>query len=274
MLALNHYIYIIDGVLCPSTAEHIDEDQESVVPYVRRYNIGTDTWETCAPMSTPRTNFACSVSDNKIYVAGGQCTSGRAEGLSSTEVYNPTVDRWTSLANMTVARYNCVGITWKGRIHVVGGFVSGRLYANVVARSSAEVYDENRDQWDVVPRMRDFDTPPNQIVTVNQMLFSSGDYLRRWKGYIEVYDENEKIWIDVQGSNFNFTMRNMVYLTMAPIGNQLYFLAGYRMLGEDSRLRLEVHAFDTSTNSVGWRSFDPMEDEGEKELCGHCCVLP
>ena len=38
--------------------------------------------------------------------------------------------------------------------------------------------------------MWQLDIPPNQIVNVNGTLFSSGDCLNAWKGYIEAYDGN------------------------------------------------------------------------------------
>lgn len=187
----------------------------------------------------------------------------------------PTLDSYN--------RYKCVGVTWKGKIHVVGGFVGGENSGppDQTARSSAEVYDAERDKWIYVARMWDLDVPPRQIVAVNGKLFSSGDCLQSWKGHIESYDEKEGIWSVVRGSRFTCMSPSSTaaatgrcYLTMTPIGNQLYFLAGYRMPGEGaSLLRSEVHVFDTAASGGGWRSAEPVEEEGEKELCGHCCVV-
>ncbi|KAL8506627.1 hypothetical protein ACS0TY_017499 [Phlomoides rotata] len=279
MVALGRYIYIIGGRLCPKAVEHdssMQKDQERVISCVRRYNVRTHTWETCAPMSRPRTKFACTVRDNKIYVAGGQCKSDQAAGTSSTEFFDPSLNHWKSMASMSMKRYNCVGITWKGRIYAIGGFIGSQSYLDAAARSSAEIYDEKLDRWDFVPRMWDLDIPPNQIAAMNQKLFSSGDCFRMWKGNIECYEENEKIWTDVPGSDFDFAAKattRRLFLTMAPIGNQLYFLTGYKMSKEDSRIRSEVHVFNTATDSEGWQSFEPSEEDGEKELCAHCCIL-
>ncbi|KAI3465718.1 hypothetical protein Pfo_022381 [Paulownia fortunei] len=291
MVSLGHHIYVIGGRLCRKVAEHdgagvAHEFNPRVVPCVRRYNVRTDSWETCAPMAQPRFSFACTVSNNKIYVAGGQSTLVRAKGISSSEIYDPALDQWRSLANMSTMRYKCVAVTWQGKIHVVGGFVDGGENRGpyVMTRSSAEVYDAQRDRWDFVARMWDLDVPPNQIVAVNGKLFSSGDCFKPWKGHIEAYDEKENIWNVVHGSHFdclspasthgaagsNWPPMERLYLTMAPIGNQLYFLAGYRMPGQ---MRSEAHVFDTAANGDGWRSFEPIEEVGEKELCGHCCVL-
>ncbi|KAL0301492.1 UNVERIFIED_CONTAM: hypothetical protein Sradi_6426000 [Sesamum radiatum] len=262
MVSIDHYIYVIGGRLCRKSSEP---------------NIGS------GPEFNPRVVHACSDTT-------GQSTLGRAKGISSTEVYDPALDQWKSLANMSRMRYKSVGVIWQGKIHIVGGFVDGGEITGPfhMTRSSAEVYDVQRDKWDFIARMWDLDVPPYQIVAVNGKLFSSGDCFKRWKGHIEAYDEKENIWNEVHGSYFDClspTSRAEVtssscsammwpsYLTMAPIGNQLYFLVGYRIPGEGSRLRSEVHVFDTAAHGGGWRSCEPFEEEGEKELCGHCVVI-
>ncbi|GAA0163005.1 hypothetical protein LIER_18982 [Lithospermum erythrorhizon] len=139
--------------------------------------------------------------------------------------------------------------------------------------------------------MRELDVPPNQIIPIGDKLYSSGDCFKAWKGHIEVYDANSKIWGDVDGSNFdNLSLpsnscetsddddgknnERLVCLTMAPIGNYLCFLAGYNISGVASGMRSEVHVFDTLTNGNRWRSLEPIfDDGGEKFLCCHCCVL-
>lgn len=298
MVSLGDSIYIIGGRLCLKVldreTDNVEEMDQRVLPCVRRYNVRMNKWEVCAPLSIPRINFACTVCDRKIYVAGGQSALGPAKGISSAEVYDPALDEWKSLANMSTMRYKCVGVTWQGKIHVVGGFAHrGNLDRiqgpYVTTRSSAEVYDPKRDKWDFKARMWELDVPPYQIVNVNGKLYSSGDCFKPWKGYVEAYDEKHNMWNEVRGSNLNLKCPSpnstpdvqesswppmqMLYLTMAPIGNKLYFLAGHRMPEEASRLRSQVHVFDTTANGYGWRTLEPIDEEREKELCGCCCVL-
>ncbi|CAI9754860.1 unnamed protein product [Fraxinus pennsylvanica] len=298
MVSLDDYIYIIGGRLCLKVldreTDNVKEIDRRVLPCVHRYNVRTDEWEVCAPLSIPRINFACTVCDHKIYVAGGQSAIGLPKGISMAEVYDPALDEWKSLVNMSIMRYKCVGVTWQGKIHVVGGFAHrgnvDRIQGPyVMTRSSAEVYDPQCDKWDFKERMWELDVPPYQIVDVNGRLYSSGDCFMPWKGHIEAYDETLNMWNEVGGSNLNLNFlypnstpdvkesswppMQMSYLTMAPIGNKLYFLVGYRIPGEASRLRSQVHVFDTSANGDGWRTFEPIDEEMEKELCGRCCVL-
>ncbi|GFS41095.1 hypothetical protein Acr_00g0072260 [Actinidia rufa] len=286
MVAVGDSIYVIGGSLCHKVvgndSYNVDEVELEVLSSVLRYDVRTDIWSKCAPLSTPRYNFACAVSDGKIFVAGGQCTVGSARGIPSAEIYNPALDEWKPLPDMSTLRYKCVGVTWQGKIHVVGGYCDGQGPFNV-RRSSAEVYDTQINKWQLISRMWELDVPPNQIVAVDGNLFSSGDCFKSWKGYIDAYDRKLNIWNIVDGSHLRTLLspiltsgdvtEERVYLTVAPIGTYLYFLAGYRRPGEMSRLKSVVHVFDTSVNGDGWRSFEPMEVEGEKELSCHCCVL-
>jgi hypothetical protein len=134
--------------------------------------------------------------------------------------------------------------------------------------------------------MWQLDVPPNQIVALENRLFSSGDCLVTWKGHIEAYDGILNMWNEVDGSrletlsspistvdNESWPPIQRLYLTMAPIGTHLYFLAGYRMAGESSRTMSVVNVFDTSATSDAWRNFEVREEEGEKEFCSHCCVV-
>ncbi|KAA8524452.1 hypothetical protein F0562_010875 [Nyssa sinensis] len=294
MVPMGDSIYVIGGRLChkmtgKEPGDGVVEVELEVLSSVLRYNVHTDVWSKCAPLGTARFNFACTISDNKIYVAGGQAMLDSARGISSAEVYDPGLDQWRPLPNMSTLRYKCVGVTWQGRIHVVGGFAEKEDCDSqgpyMMERSSAEVYDTRAARWDLMARMWELDVPPNQIVAVGGKLYSSGDCLNTWKGHIEAYDAKLNIWNVVEGSYLH-TLSSPIstsdameenwdrqYLTVAPIGTHLYFLAGYRMPGEISRLKSAVHVFDTSSNGDGWRSFEPMEEEGEKELCCHCCVL-
>ncbi|GMJ13043.1 hypothetical protein HRI_004973500 [Hibiscus trionum] len=291
MVSIGHFIYIIGGRLCRKAISDVPyeivEVGLEILSSVIRYDVRNGVWSKCAPLGTPRFDFACTVCDGKIYVAGGQCTLGIARGTSSAEMYDPVLDEWKPLPDMSVMRYKCVGVTWQGKIHVIGGFAEkadmDKLQWNTIGRCSAEVYDSEKAKWNLVMGMWQLDVPPNQIVGIDEKLYSSGDCLNAWKGHIEVYDG--QIWDEVDGSHLE-TLASPIstsdaewppikraYITMAAIGSHLFFMAGYRQAGETSRLTSVVHAFDTSAKTDAWRSLEPMEEEGEKELCCHGCVV-
>ncbi|KAI3795816.1 hypothetical protein L1987_38476 [Smallanthus sonchifolius] len=276
MVSVGTSIYIIGGSVY----------NVEVRSQVLRYNVVTKEWSTCAPLIKSRHNFACSVCDNKIYVAGGQSTLDGATGVSTAEVYDVLLDEWTPLPCMSTVRYKCVGVTWQGKFHVIGGFTGNKM--PFMDRCSAEVYDVENKKWDHVRGMWQLDIPPNQIVVIDDKLISSGDCLNVWKGQIETYDQHLNIWYPLRGSmrenllssscssNGGETSEPLerICLTMAAIGSYLYFMAGYRVAGDQSSCctMSMVHRFDTSAMNNQWESFEPVQVEGERELCSHCCV--
>ncbi|MQL80095.1 hypothetical protein Taro_012573 [Colocasia esculenta] len=351
MITLGGSIFIIGGRLCRKVystlhCSVVDMDV-AVVPTVIRHDVSTGQWCACSPLATPRFNFAAAACAGGIYVAGGLCgLSGGARGTSSAEVYDPVADRWAPLPNMSARRYKCVGVAWlPGKVHVIGGFAEpqeedeeevegncsggshrkgGSLLRAALERSSAEVFDVLRGEWELAPGMWQLDVPPNEIVSMGGRLYSSGDCLNNWKGHIEVYDGKLGIWNILEGSHLDDLSSlspsvldgargssvgeqeeveeeeeeavatggavQRLYLTMAPVGTQLYCVAGYRVAPptEASSSSLQatvVHTFDMATASVestttrrntggSWRSFEPvMEQSGTKELCGRCCVV-
>ncbi|KAI6703827.1 hypothetical protein NL676_012963 [Syzygium grande] len=300
MVSLQDSIYIIGGRLCYKEIVHVSDElaelvdmEVEVLSAVLRYSVRTNRWSTCATLQTPRWDFACTVCDNKIYVAGGQSTSSSARGIPSAEVYDPTLDQWSSLPSMSTSRYKCVGVTWNGTVHVIGEYDkrldSGCGIPFIVEQSSVEVYEPKTGRWELMARMWQLDVPPNQILALDDgRLLSSGDCLMPWKGYIMAYNPKFNLWDTVPGSlqktlSSAVAMSNVddggwppiqpLYVTIAPIGTRLYFLVGYWASGDLPRTVSMVHMFDTSPDAECWRSFEPFEEDGEKEFCSHCCVI-
>lgn len=275
MVSIGEFIYVIGGRLCEKMVSADNRKTRSeleVQRQVLRYNVCENKWFKCAPLIVPRVDFACAVIGGKIYVAGGKCQLCTATGMASAEVYDPALDEWKSLPEMSTARHKCVGVSWQGKFHVIGGFAGKSDYIGNMERSSAEVYDGEGSQWNLIIGMWQLDIPPYQIIPVNDKLFSSGDCLNSWKGQIEEYDWNQNIWSEVDGSRFE-ALSATNFVTTAPAGADLYFLAGRRMPNQPSRMMSIVHVFDTLANGDAWRSMEPIEEDGEKELCSHCCVV-
>ncbi|OEL38417.1 hypothetical protein BAE44_0000566 [Dichanthelium oligosanthes] len=228
-----------------------------------------------------------------------------ARGTAAAEVYDEEKGQWSALPDMSTLRYKCVGVTWQGSFHVVGGFAESTLTASdtlltpgttvlqssALERSSAEVFHCSRGIWEILPGMWQLDVPPNQIVAVANRLFSSGDCLNCWKGHVEVYDGELNIWsiwdnsalpeLSLLASLPSSAQR--LYLTMAAVGTQLYFLAGYQVPSGDDNFKTvsRVHSFDTNAAPglvPAWSSFQPkMEpddiEDGSKELFSQCCSV-
>ncbi|EEE58006.1 hypothetical protein OsJ_08780 [Oryza sativa Japonica Group] len=276
VVALGDFVYVIGGRLCRRErgggGEYRDTDVD-VRGDVVRYDARRGEWGRCAPLLVPRFDFACAPCGGKICVAGGQRSLSGARGTAAAEVFDADKGGWSRLPDMSTRRYKCVG-------------------SSALERSSAEVFDCARGVWEIIPGMWQLDVPPNQIVAVAGRLLSSGDCLNSWKGHVEVYDGELNIWSIMDHS----AMPDMPllaalppsaqrrYHTMAVVGNQLYFLAGYQVAaGGDGGFRTVslVHSFDTSANPglmPPWRSFQPTMDQdgvedGSKELFSQCCSV-
>ncbi|KAF8691670.1 hypothetical protein HU200_040053 [Digitaria exilis] len=315
VVALGESVYVIGGRLCKR--EHggaADTDIDvGVRADVLRYDVRRGEWQHCAPLLVPRFDFACAPCRGRICVAGGQCSLSGARGTAAAEVYEEEKGQWSALPDMSTLRYKCVGVTWQGSFHVVGGFAESTLAASsgdplltpggtttmsmtmlqssALERSSAEVFHCSRGIWEILPGMWQLDVPPNQIVAVANRLFSSGDCLNCWKGHVEVYDGELNIWSiwDHSAMPDLSLLANLpssaqrLYLTMAAVGTQLFFLAGYQVPSGDDGFRTVslVHSFDTSAApglAPAWSSYQPkMEsddiEDGSKELFSQCCSV-
>ncbi|KAK3159399.1 hypothetical protein QOZ80_2AG0149640 [Eleusine coracana subsp. coracana] len=303
VVALGESVYVIGGRLCRR-----DRDADvGVRADVLRYDARRGEWRRCAPLLVPRFDFACAPCRGKICVAGGQCSLSGARGTAAAEVYDAEADQWAALPDMSTLRYKCVGVTWEGSFHVVGGFAESTLTtpaggdapvnammlqsSSALERSSAEVFHCARGVWEIIPGMWQLDVPPNQIVAVADRLFSSGDCLNSWKGHVEVYDGELNIWSIMDHSappDLSLLAglppsAQRLYLTMTVVDTKLYFLAGYQVPTSDDRFRTVslVHSFDTSAVPglvPAWSSFEPKMDpddvqDGSKELFSQCCSV-
>ncbi|KZV52216.1 Galactose oxidase/kelch repeat superfamily protein [Dorcoceras hygrometricum] len=136
MVSVGHHIYIIGGRLCrkivgsdSNCGDIVEEKNLMALNCVRRYNTRMDCWDMCKPMNSPRFNFACTVYGDKIYVAGGQGTLDQAKGISSAEMYDPCLNEWRFLANMSMKRYKSVWeLRWQGVKILCFGRISIYIY--------------------------------------------------------------------------------------------------------------------------------------------------
>ncbi len=65
------------------------------------YDPQTNSWETKAPLPSPRERMATTIVDGKIYVIGGGTILGplTVNGTGSIDIYDPATDTWSTGAN-------------------------------------------------------------------------------------------------------------------------------------------------------------------------------
>jgi hypothetical protein len=91
------------------------------------YNPATDTWETRAPMPTPRGWVMASVVNSEIYLIGGEPNG------TLNEVYDPATDSWVTKTPVPSAASGSDSAVVDNKIYVIG--------------SKLQIYDPEIDKW-------------------------------------------------------------------------------------------------------------------------------
>ncbi len=160
------------------------------------YDPATDTWETKAPMPTPRIGSRANVVNGKIYLMGGSYPNADLESEASThnEVYDPVNDSWTAKAPMLATASNTASAVWGDEIYF-----------------SDQIYNTKNDSWS-------YGSPLNQSYGINAVGVTSGIMAPK---RIYVFGK-----INKGGIRDGFMARIMVQdglLDASQIGEELYY---------------------------------------------------
>jgi N-acetylneuraminic acid mutarotase len=99
------------------------------------YDPSSGTWSVAAKMRNARwSHTATLLGDGRVLVVGGFGLGSDPQRLSSAEVYDPRIDRWTDAGDMTIARStHTATMLLDGSVLVVGDY-------EYKSRASAELY--------------------------------------------------------------------------------------------------------------------------------------
>lgn len=180
------------------------------------YSAATNSWRTCAPMRSPRSYFAAGAIGGRIVVSGGtgstlgggaihhshnqhpqqqQLYSDDEEAsgssmLSSSEVYDPSTDRWTPLPRMRcgMSRYDAAVVG--NKLYVTEGWT---WPFSLPPRGAA--YDAQGNVWeDMRVGMREGWTGSAVVLAGRMFVVSECGDCR-----VKVYDDNKDVWNQVAG---------------------------------------------------------------------------
>lgn len=125
---------------------------------------------------------------NKFYLAGDKSMVANTRGISYAKLYDPNLNKWTFLPNMSILKYKYIRVAWEEKVLVVGGFInkedSDKRRPFTILRSSIELYDMQVQKWNLMVRMWQLDILPDQIVIIHNRLFSSNDCLKARKDHM------------------------------------------------------------------------------------------
>jgi hypothetical protein len=123
---------------------------------LERYDAITNRWSSLPPLPTPRTMLGAAQVRNKLYFIGGQsCVSPLCgQTLDIVEVYDLSTKKWSEAAKLPDARAGFATVVIRGKIYVVGGFITKGVYTTTIRGNKGILqYDPATDSWQVVAAM-------------------------------------------------------------------------------------------------------------------------
>lgn len=107
---------------------------------------GASTWTEIAPLPEERGAGYGAEVDGRLYIVGGQ---GRGGLSTSTLVYDPATDTWTTAAAIPTRREHLAGFVYGGEIWALGG----RALSLGSAMDVVEIYDPATNTWRTGPSL-------------------------------------------------------------------------------------------------------------------------
>ena len=231
---VNGKIYAIGGVGAKGAAAFATVEQ---------YDPATDTWTKKADMPTARAGFWTTVVDGKIYAIGGAPRHARLppDPLSTVEMYDPVIDKWTRKADMPTVRSNLTISAVGGKIYAIGGFNGNMPLA------ATEIYDPAADMWAKGANMP-IPRGLHSAGIVDGKIYIIGGTLdgRTMTSRVDRYDPATDTW--TQEMNMP-TARAM--LTTGMVNGKIYAIGGTQDGGNPSSNVEEFDPKDLSVNSAG-----------------------
>ncbi|KAG8641884.1 F-box/kelch-repeat protein At1g16250 [Manihot esculenta] len=135
-------LLVIGGSYAPQDSS-LPHQKPLITDYVLQFDPFKKEWKRMESMRTPRSHFACSVIGGKVYVAGGRNLSS-TRGLALAEVYDPLIDKWEELPPMPNPQMDCLGLSYKGKLHVLSDQVG------LSDMNASQVFNLSEKTWCIV----------------------------------------------------------------------------------------------------------------------------
>ncbi len=126
-----------------------------------------------APMQTARNHAYSGVIDGKLYVTGGRAPgheSDDGDNLSSTEVYDPATDAWSSLPALPTPRSGGASAVLGGKLYVLGGGLPGTTVHKTIERFTPQTAT-----WERLPDMP-IELTGHRAIAVGQDIYVVGGF--------------------------------------------------------------------------------------------------
>ncbi|XP_060872931.1 kelch-like protein 3 [Metopolophium dirhodum] len=157
------------------------------------FDMNYQEWRMISNMDTKRYDMGVGVLNNLLYVIGGcshDVDDGSISYLKSVECYDPTLDTWTSVVEMSVCRSNVSVGVLDGFLYAVGGRnESGCL-------RSVEVYKPGSRAWTYIADMHlpHYSYILSVLDGLLYVIAGFNDLSEEQLGSIEIYNPNTNTW--------------------------------------------------------------------------------
>jgi len=195
------------------------------------YDPARNTWETKAPMPTPRADLCASVVDGKIYLIGGKEyweVNPFYHELNVTEVYDTATNSWTTKASMPIPAFGYASDVVDDKIYVIGGARQFQdQLGNLTAIGSNQVYDSKNDTWSSrasLPVVVSYAAAcVTSGVTAPRRIYVVGGFDQtNYSNATHVYDFERDVW-----SSGALMPIARAYLGLAIVDDVLYAIGGF-----------------------------------------------
>jgi len=186
------------------------------------------TWVVEPPMNVARDQFAGGIINGKIYVFGG---NGNPDGvnLKSAEMYDPTIEQWTMLADNNHNYYGNGGVeeltsaVVNGKLYVFGAYggIDPDGYYGVF--NFNEMYDPETDTWTTIAQKPTMARAGPTTVYNNEIyIFGGWPKQNGFLATVESYNPASNTWRYVT----DIPLR-MSDFAIATIGTEAYLFGGF-----------------------------------------------
>jgi N-acetylneuraminic acid mutarotase len=135
---INDILYVVGG----------QDSSRNTVNTNEAYDPKSETWIERQPMPTSRHHLTSAVVDGKLYVIGGRQTDKSPDvNIGTNEVYDPRLDKWTSLESMPTKRSGLAAASLGNNVFVFGGELPFKDGEPLRTFDNTEIYHPTTDTW-------------------------------------------------------------------------------------------------------------------------------
>ena len=204
-------------------------------------SLNFQSWMDKAPMNERRWFVASATLMEKIYACGG---GWQGESLHSAEIYDPVLDVWGFLPQMTEGRSNAACVAFNNKIYVIGGRDGNQIHTSV------EIFNPATNEWSFGPPLQVPRCGARAVAYYDKILVIGGyDGTRRLKT-VEVYDPLVSPNFKLQEKQLN-SIRSKFAVTVTD--DKILIMGGY----DDRGVTKSTEMYDDKDKE--WKVSKPMK---------------